>query len=243
MTDHFTDPSAPEPTDAQLEAHITGMDIVSDVPGPFIGRNPRETFNWSSTGAPEVTIEAFAPETQQEMRAKLAGLPEGIREQTERELVATEARRLARAARVKTGLGDGAFNYHREMMEIENEQHLINQEAASIREQLERVDGYSAEVGENGEPEARHIFSIRGDQRTALQNRYNQLSYQLQQVQRESEKRLKSALETDKARIREQREALAINAEATKLAQEKLREERVEQLAEGRMKSLRRTGI
>jgi hypothetical protein len=140
---------------------------------------------------------------------------------------------------VKTGLGEGAFTYHREMMEIENEQHLIHQEAASIREQLERVEGYSAEVGENGEPEARHIFAIKGDQRTALQNRYNELSYRLQQVQRETEKRLKNALETDKSRIRQQREALAINAEATKLAQEKLREERVEQLAEGKMKSLR----
>jgi hypothetical protein len=74
MTNPFADPSTPEPSDADIEAHITGMDIVSDVPGPFTGRNPRETFNWSSAGAPEVTIEAFAPEMQQEMRAKLAGL-------------------------------------------------------------------------------------------------------------------------------------------------------------------------
>ncbi len=61
MTNHFTDPSAPEPSDAEIEAHITGLDIVSDVPGPFTGRNPRETFNWSSAGAPEVTIEALPP--------------------------------------------------------------------------------------------------------------------------------------------------------------------------------------
>lgn len=160
----------------RIEAHITGLDVVADVPGPFEGQNPRETFNWTSAGTPELTVEAFAPETQQEIRAKLADVPEGIREQSERELVAAEARRLARAARVKTGLGEGAFSYHREMMEIENEQQLLQREAQSIAAQLQEVDGYSADTDEVGQPLAIPIPSVKGDQRTALQNRYNEIS-------------------------------------------------------------------
>ncbi len=231
MIDHFTDISAPEPTDAEIEAHITSLDPVTDVPGAYIGA---ENLPISA-----LQITALPPESQQVIRDKLATVTPGNRDLFERQFVEEEAKRLARGYRVKTGLGAEAPEYHREMLSIENERRLIEEEAASVRAQLELVDGYKADVDpQTGEALAIPLPTIQGDQRSALERRHEELGYKLSQTNRESEKRLKDALARDKAIIRERREALQINAEADARARADLREERVAALAAGKAKRL-----
>ena len=242
MTDHLTDPSTPEPSDADIDSYITSLDVVKDVPGVGALDNPREIFNWSSGTAEGITIQALPPETQQEIQSKLVGLSPEAREAAEKEMVEAELYSLARNHRVKVGLGGSAPRFHREMLEIENEQRLILQEAETIAAQLQEVDGYDHSVDEvTGEPIATPRPWIKGDQRLAVQNRYNQLNYRLQQLTRESEKRLQDALAQDRARIRELRELRMVHSEGEKLARKKNIEERIEAVAAAKAKRLSRT--
>lgn len=229
MTDHFTDPSAPEPTDAEIEAHITSLDPVTDQPGPFSGAE--------SLMLSPIKITALPPESQQAILAKLATVTPGNRDLFERKMVLEEATRLSRHYRVRTGLGEGATEYHRELMSIENDRRLAEEEAANIRADLERVSGYSHDVDpETGEPLAVPIPIVKGDQRSALEARYRDLDYKLSQIARESEKRLKDALGRDTAIIRQRREAFTLNAEADRVALQENRDERLATLVAAKRK-------
>jgi hypothetical protein len=230
-----TEPTTPEPidggpTEAELEAQITNVD-------PLAGPSPVKVKGNPRIGEPQITI--FPQDVQNEIRARVANAHPSKQAELEQQLILERLQVQSRRFRVMVGPGEGATEYERELAEIANEYRLLDQEGAKIEAELAEKQTTTDEHGNTVELP---LAAVRGDRRRALETRLLEIKSRAGVLLgREGEKRKIEALQRSKDHIRNTRQQLAEDAEARRLGEEQLRQERITKRAELYAKTRRST--
>lgn len=225
-------PMPAEPTPTQMEAAVEGVlqnyDPLRDVAGPvqIIG-DPKVS---------EPTLAALSPEMREGIEAKLANVPLHNRDEATKRFIREALETNSVEFRVMAGGGEHATNVQRFHLEKANQLRLLGAEHDRITVELADVSGWDPKTGEP-------IHIAQGDRRSALEARLREIGYHADRINgREGEVRLQEALEADKAQLRENQQALADMKEADALADEIVRKERIQRMAEAKARMKRPTG-
>jgi len=224
-------PAADLPTNEQL----INFHPVYDAPSPAIrtARADLKPF--------EPTLGGLPPEMRARVEARLVDASPASRQQLEARYIEEELLNNAVNVRVMGGLGPDATPVQREVFEIANEHRLMLDEHARLTRELEEVVRYDTrENPETGEPEPVPVYRVQGDRQTAYEGRVRELE-RLMRVLNEIDKpkRLAAACDKTRAQMQQVRDQLAERAEAKVVAEKMLREQRVQHIADGIVKSRR----
>ncbi|MCW2369929.1 hypothetical protein [Sphingobium sp. B11D3D] len=228
MTDPNSDPSNFLPSDEDILSQIDSEDFMS-IPssGTVIG----DPFFLSRFRALPTKVDALPPEDRDPIMAQVNQLPESIRDEKEAELVQGRHLELARAARIRRGPAAGHNAVFEEQSSLAAEVRQLQRETQRIMEELAVVAKRDLQTG------AATLKHPKGSKT------YNDLDNALQlalskidslsggdEAQRRIGKARQVELERRKARLTE----AYIAQEATRRAEAKLIDERIESLASSR---------
>lgn len=233
----YTGPDHGFGADNALAAEILSYDHLRDTSGS--AAVSRQALS-NATFKP--TVSALAPEMRQAITSQLAGLSGAAREAREAELVTNAVSNLALDARVRQGPGVGANAYQVEMFAQANQLRQLDQEQARIMAQLDEFDGYKTGAVDpaTGQPTAEKIFRYQGDRRKALELRLGEIAREAADLEGPAgDRRMRKALEKAVDDVKKSRDQYAIMQEAKDLADRKVRDERVNALADTYAKSRR----
>lgn len=220
------------PTDEDLEAEIVSFDPVYDVPSPVeVVGNVLDRISTPK-------IEAFPPEVQDRIRAKLATVTPGNRDLFEERFIREELYAFSAYTRVKSGVGEGANAYQREFYALNSE---VNQtsdeitrltlELAKKRTMTDRATGQTVELEDP--------YHAPDRVRAMEAELHNQIA-RLHSLQGpEKERRLAKAKDRAVADRKAILQQIADTKEADRRASEIVRNERIDKVAEARAKRLR----
>ena len=228
----MTDNPNPLPTDDEIAAEIVNFDPVYDVPSPVeVVGNPLDRVNLPK-------LEAFSPEVQDRIRAKLANVTPGNRDLFEQEFIREELYQYAAYTRVKAGVGEGANAYQREFYAINAEVNQTSDEITRLTTELARKrtmrDPATGQVVELDDPyhSPERIRAMEAELN-------NQLARLRALDGPEKARRLEKAKARAVAQRKEVLQQIADHKEAERRAAEIVRNERIEKAAEAKAKRLR----
>lgn len=229
MTDNTT-PSAGEPSDAALEAQFLNYDPVHDVPSAV-----------TVIGEPRIlepSIEAFSPDVQQRIRARLADAAPGSRDHLMRQYVREELTKASYTFRAMGGVGEGATETQRADAETANEIRLLQQEERRIRAALDEVRTVRDPL--TGRDIPTEDKRIQGQRRAEMEERLANLGNQATLLAGPvGESRRREAVAADIQRTRRQLQTRAELEEAERRAEAMAAEERISRMAEAKFKHRR----
>lgn len=237
--------TAPSYAVAEEDRHyadtVLRIDPLNEVPTPH-----QIPDGWTM---PALRVEALPPETQREVRERLASVPPEQRAAKEAEFAADAIRGMRANLRVLTGVGSDAYPYHREMVAIASDCRLIVRDCARIQEELDEVAGHRTKVDpETGKAEAVPVMAVQGPRRAALEaqqrdliRRYCLLTNEDGTPGPEASQRLQRALYESVQLLKQRDEAIAEKAEVERQTKEQIRAERIASKVSARVRMARST--
>lgn len=210
---------------------VLAMDPIRDVPPPY---EFPEGHSWP---APRST--SLPDPQRQEVQAKLATLPPEQREARDAEFTAAAIRSMSAAIRVKTGVGQGATPFHREMVGIAREVYDLDAEFNRLQSALETVVRYDASVDPaTGEASATPVYAVTDTRAEAYVAQQKDILRQIRLLVNdegyglEGRRRMDTALHESAMARKQLHEQMEDHAEAKVRAVHNERERRINERAE-----------
>lgn len=220
------------PEDQAIVDAIGKIDPINDVPRPH--EIPE---GWQV--AP-LRLTALPPHMQGAIAEKLRDVAPEKRMEVEDRLTAEAIRGMRADLIVKTGVGENALPYHREMVALAREYRDLEQEADRIVDSLREIARYEVRRDpQTGEVKPVAVLKLQGTRRDAAEQ-------QLQDVQRrsrllfnddgtravEGQDRIRKAMSESVGLVKARNQQLADEAEARELGAKMVRDERIKAKAE-----------
>jgi hypothetical protein len=232
MTDTTTD-LPPIPSDGEIE----NFDPIYGTPGPvqLVG-NVRLS---------EPTLDALPPDMRDSIRAKLAGVTPGNRDIFEREYIREALEHNSLELRIKAGPGENATDYQRAYFEKLRGIYDLSREHGQIEVELAEVADSRLETDpDTGEARAVPVLRYQGEARQVRQARLVELQHKLTLLNGiEGDKLLAEGKAATIAKAKQTREQLEDLVEANHRADAKVREERIEKMADAKTRMRRPTDL
>ena len=218
---------------------ILAMDTIRDVPSPVKGPAGKRY--------PKMTVETLAPEMRGEIYQKLQGVPEDQRAEAEHRLVAEHIEGQLPSIRLKTGVGEGALPYHKELMTIAQEYDALAKEHQRYADMLDDVSRFETLYDpETGEPIVGEVMKVRGSRRTHYERHMADLQRRMRLLANadgtpglEGQKRAQGALKESIAILRQREQEAEDLARVNARAEEINREASIEKRAQARARMKR----
>lgn len=235
---------SPQPSatnhDPDLQPYLDrlhAMDPIDDVPGtasvPAGLRISRPT------------MEALPPQHRGDVRAKLERLSPEEQSKHEADLVYAKMREIVTRQRGRTGVGETALPYHKELATISGEVHQLNEQIDYFQNQIDRIryeNRFNSQTGKNEPIEVPVLSEVR---RRAYANNILNLQRQKRLLMDENgelgiegAKRAREAAVESAMHLRRIDEQRAEAAEIERRAKEMAREARINAQATARAKLL-----
>ena len=221
----FTIPSYDiAPADQAIANSILARDPLSDLAGS------------TKASAAEVPYSALSPDLRSEVDKALQGFPASRRGEAEQEAIVRVLSARIVQNRVLTGLGEGATEYDREMVDIAREYRQHSQEWNRVTARMTEVARH--DTGPDGKPIPVYVMGPAGQRAAAAQ--LAEIDYRLSllvqsdgshgpEASRRLAKALQGSVEAEKAFAAQ----VAEMREAEVMAEKMLRDERIEARAKG----------
>lgn len=234
------DDYAIDPADAALAAEISNFDPLA-TPGPV-------TFTGNVPVPDHVPVTALPPHLSAPIVAAINADPANAKA-IESRMVAEALGQNSMALRVNGGVGSEANAYQRECFAIIRDQQALEQEFLDLSTKLVEVDHWRPEFDaacqpvinrETGQQNVKAYEVVQGEARRQMEGRQREIENRLKALEtmegpRRRAKALKEAVEAKKAF----EQGVADHLEAARLADEIVRNERVQRMAEARAKARR----
>lgn len=244
--EHFGEPtSQPSYEIADEDKHhvdaILAIDAINDVAGPH--EIPK---GWNNLGS--LKASALPKELQRKVEAKLANFPAERRGAMEAEFTAEAIRGMRGSLRVKTGLGEGATLYHREMLDITREYHDAETQFLRLQDELAEVARYDTQFDPiTGQSTPVPVMRVSENRRRGILAEMESLNSRMALLHKdgkpgvEAEKRLKQAMYDSVMQRKELARQVEERAEARRRAAEINREARINEQAKRFASQVRHT--
>lgn len=229
-----------DPEDSEIAAGIFDRDPLS-LPSPVPVKGEPKLSGPSLAGLPD--------DVRQTIERELAHTPAHLREHVQGALVQRAAEHLALKARIRSGFGDSADPYLRERAAIATEIRELSEERARHVRDIQAIRGYELVWDDDGspmlDPETGQQFALpiptfTEETRKARLVAIADIDRRIRLLRGvEGERRLKTAMREAVAAEKAVRAQLAERADAKKLAEQMLRDERVRKQAESMVRMRR----
>lgn len=231
-----------DPADQGLADEIVANFDAARVPGPVkLYGDPIKIDRVRATALP--------PHLRDPIQAAMSAAAPDRRDAIEQQMVTEALQGVAIDVRKRSGLGSDATPYERERFAVAHDIDKLEAEELAIRSELAAVDHWKPEFDDRGHPvidpatgqqRVKAYDKVQGDARAAKEGRLREIENALKSIELiEGPRRVAKALKDTIAANKRITEAFAENAEAEKMAQDILRDERIKQRAEGLAKSRR----
>jgi hypothetical protein len=215
-------------------------DIVNYDPGRAIGEAEPSRAQMSGAKASFV-LTMLAPEDRGDIPQRLAAITDpDERARIEAKLVEPVVRKLAHASNIRRGHPNGTA-YDQEVAAVTNTVWELEGEDDRLAAELQAVARYETVIDpQTGQPTPKPIYVIAGPERDRVARRRLDIAKHIITLEGpEGAVRLKRAEDAELAKRAAQHEDARVLFEATRRAREMVAEERIEELARAKAKSMR----
>lgn len=229
-----------DPADADLAAEISNFDPLRDTTGPV-------SFTGDVRLPDHVPVTTLPPHLSAPIVAAMNAAHPANREAIERRMVAEALGKNSLDQRVNGGLGADANAYQVECFAIERDTRSLEKDYLDLSTQLAQVDHWRPEFDSAGNPvidpatgqqKVKAFEAVQGETRRVMEGRLKEIELRMKALETmEGPLRRAKALQQAVATAKAKREQLEDHAEANRLADEMVRKNRVQKMADARAKA------
>lgn len=222
MTDHTNNGEDFVPARIPTEAELAAFDY-RDVPSPV------EVIGDVKINV-EPVLSGLPPEMRERVNAKMANV-KADHAIFEKMFIREELEDNSYRLKVLAGPGKDANEYERECFGLAREMYDLEREEQRIQAELDDTVGFTTAYDDNGNPVAEPIYRFAAETRRGRADALQDVRYRIAQLEREAPARRTAAAGRVQQRVAADNEEMAIHKEAKAQADAKLRQERVDALA------------